>query len=173
MSAMMRSRTCFCWSGGKSRASGPAADDAGGPLELDPVGIDAGVRRGGAGQGADRVAVEEVTPDLLLHHVRRSGPQYLPRPAEAGLELLVRGLALPAFVIGLREDWGGGVTEVQDGGDQGDDLVFPAALTVSDLVLDGPDVPCFLGSRSSPARAASRIAARALPLTLGFTSTDR
>jgi hypothetical protein len=37
---------------GKSRVISPA-DDADGPLELHPVRVDAGVRRGGADQGAD------------------------------------------------------------------------------------------------------------------------
>jgi hypothetical protein len=48
---------------------------------------------------------------------------------------------LPALVIGLREDSGGGIGELQDGGDQGDELIFPVALAVGDLVLDDPHVP--------------------------------
>ena len=53
----------------------------------------------------------------------------------------VPGLVLPSFVIGLREDGGGGVAEVGDGGDQGDDLVLPVALAVGNLVLEDADVP--------------------------------
>src|SRR6266567_4360700 len=141
MAAMTQSRTRWRWLGGKSRASGPAADDADRPLELDPVRVDARVRGGGADQGADRVVGEQVAPDLLLHHVRRFGAQDLSRAAEVGLELLVPGLVLPSFVIGMREDGRRGVREVQDGGDQGDDLVLPVALAIGDLVLDDAHVP--------------------------------
>src|SRR2546428_14143879 len=104
MAAMTRSRTRWRWPGGKSRASGPAADDADGPFELDPVRVDAGVRGRGADQGADRVVGEQVAPDLLPHHVRGLRAQDLPRAAQVGLELGVPGLVLPSFVIGLREE---------------------------------------------------------------------
>ena len=126
---------------GKSRAGGPAADDADRPFELDPVRVDARVRGGGADQGADRVVGEQVAPDLLLHHVRRFGAQDLSRAAEIGLELGVPGLVLPSFVIGLREDSCRGVREVHDGGDQGDDLILPVAVAIGDLVLDDAHVP--------------------------------
>src|ERR1700677_3227129 len=119
MAAMTRARIRPRWSGGKSRVSGPAADDADGALELDPVRVDAGVRGGCADQGADRVVGEQVSPDLLPDHVRGLRAQYLPRAAEAGLELLVPGLALPPLVVAAGEDGGGGVRELGDGGDQG------------------------------------------------------
>src|SRR2546428_4114500 len=141
MPVMMRSRMRWCWSGGTSRARGPAADDADGALELDPVRVDAGVRGGGADQGADGVVGEQVAPDLLPDHVRGFGAQYLSRSAQVCFQLPVPGLVLPALVIGLREDGGGGIRELGDGGDQGDELVFPVALTVGDLVLDDPHVP--------------------------------
>src|SRR5712691_419277 len=100
MAAMTRSRTRCCPSGGKSRAGGPAADDADGSLELDPVGVDAGRGGGGADQGADRVVGQQVAPDLLFRQVRRLRAQDFPRAAEVGLELPVPGLAFPALVIG-------------------------------------------------------------------------
>src|SRR5450755_5132363 len=136
MPAMTRARVRWRWSGGKSRVGGPAADDADGPPELDPVGVDSGAGGGCADQGADGVVGEQVAPDLLPHHVRRFGAQYLPRAAEIGLELLVPGLTFPALVIAAGQDGGGRIGELGDGGDQGDDLVFPVALAVGDLVLD-------------------------------------
>src|ERR1035438_7645636 len=120
MPAMMRSRVRWRWSGGKSRAVGPAADDADGSLELDPVRVDAGRGGGGADQGADGVVGEQVAPDLLPHHVRGFGAQYLPRAAEIGLELPVPGLVLPSLVVAAGEDGRGGVRELGDGGGQGD-----------------------------------------------------
>src|ERR1700745_3322428 len=75
MSARPLASAPCCWSGGKSRVGDPAADGADGPLELDPVGVDAGRRGGGADQGADRVVGQEVAPDLLLDHVRGLGAQ--------------------------------------------------------------------------------------------------
>src|SRR5208283_2022467 len=104
MPAVTLARMRWRWLGGKSRAGGPAADDADGSLELDPVRVDARVRGGGADQGADRVVGEQVAPDLLPHHVRGLRAQDLPRAAQVGLELGVPGLVLPSFVIGLRED---------------------------------------------------------------------
>src|SRR5690349_4303135 len=101
MAAMTQSRTR--WPGGKGRASGPAADDADRPLELDPVRAGARVRGGGADQGADRVVGEQVAPDLLLHHVRRFGAQDLSRAAEVGLELGVPGLNRPLLMPMKRE----------------------------------------------------------------------
>src|SRR5438132_5657432 len=122
MSAMTRSRMRCCRSGGKSRARGPAPDDADRSLELDPVRVDAGRGGRGADQGADRVVGEQVAPELLPYHVRRFGAQDLPRAAQVGLELLVTGLVFPSVVVRLREDGGGGVRELGDGGDQGDEL---------------------------------------------------
>ena len=75
--ARMRSR----WSGGENRrVSGPAADDADGPLELDPVRVDAGLGGGLADQGRDGVVGEQVAVDLLADHVRALGAQHPPRP---------------------------------------------------------------------------------------------
>src|ERR1039457_6503940 len=124
MAAMTRSRVRWRWSGVKSRAVGPAADDADGPLELDPVRVDPGGGGGGADQGADRVVGQQVAPDLLPHHVRRSGPEYFPRSSQVGLQLLVPGLVLPPLVVAAGEDSRGRIRELGNGGDQGDDLVF-------------------------------------------------
>src|SRR3984957_19216557 len=63
MSAVIWARRAAAWSGGESRADGPA-DDPEGPGELDPVRVDAGCRGGGAGQGADRVVGKQVALDL-------------------------------------------------------------------------------------------------------------
>jgi len=98
MSARRRSRIRFCWSGGKNRACGPAADDTDGSPELHPVRVGPGRGGRGAGQGADRVMGEEITPDLLPHHVRGLRPQDLPGSAEVGLELLVSGLNRPPLM---------------------------------------------------------------------------
>src|SRR5271166_2782676 len=100
MPAMTRSRMRCCRSGGKSRARGPAADDADGSLELDPARAGARVRGRGADQGADRVVGEQVAPDLRPHHVRGLRAKDLPGAAQVGLELLVPGLVLPSSVIG-------------------------------------------------------------------------
>src|ERR1022692_2495311 len=143
MPAMTRARMRWRWSGGKSRVSGPAADDADGPPELDPVRVNAGAGGGCADQGADRVVGKQVAPDLLPHHARRFGPEYFPRPSQVGLQLLVPGLVLPPLVVAPREDARGRIGELGDGGDQGDDLVFPVALAVGDLVLDHAHVPGF------------------------------
>ena len=72
--------------------AGPAADDADGALELDPVRVHPG--RGGrlADQGADGVVRQQVAVDLLPDHVRFLRPQHLPRPAQIRLQLPVPGL---------------------------------------------------------------------------------
>lgn len=64
------------------------------------------------------------------------------------LELPFPGFVLLSFVIGPDEDRLGHVREVHDGGDQRDDLVFPVALAIRDLVLDHPHVSYFQRSRS-------------------------
>src|SRR6266536_3153402 len=115
MPATTRSRVRWRWSGGKSRVSGPAADDADGPLELDPVRVNAGRGGGCADQGADRVVGEQVAPDLLPHHLRRFRAQYLPGAAQVGLELPVSGLVLPPLVVAAGEDGGGRIRELGDG----------------------------------------------------------
>src|SRR5260370_32291913 len=135
MPAMTRSRMRCCRSGGKSRASGPAADDADGPLELDPVRVDADARGRGADQGADRVVGEQVAPDLLPHHVRRLRSEYLPRAAQVGLARGIAGLVLPSFAIALRADGSRRVPEVHDGGDPAAGLVLPVSLPLRQLVL--------------------------------------
>jgi hypothetical protein len=66
---------------GESRVVGPAADNADGLLEFHPVRVDAGSGGGSADQRADRVMGEQVSPDLLPHHVRGLRAQDLPRPA--------------------------------------------------------------------------------------------
>ena len=48
---------------------------------------------------------------------------------------------LPPFVIGLRQHRRGGLAEVRDGGDQGDQLALAVLIPVRDLVFDDPDVP--------------------------------
>src|SRR5258708_6243979 len=98
MSAITRARMRWACSGGESRVGDPAADDADGALELDPVRVDADARGRGADQGADRVVGEQVAPDLLPHHVRRLRSEYLPRAAQVGLELLVAGLNRPPLI---------------------------------------------------------------------------
>src|SRR6266498_1936223 len=104
MSAVIRVRMRSCWSGGKGRrVGGPAADDADGALELDPVRVDACFGGGPADQGRYGVVGEQVAVDLLADHVRAPGPQHPPGAAQVGLELLVPGLVLPALVVGLRE----------------------------------------------------------------------
>src|SRR5258707_1434909 len=103
MLAMTVARMRCCWSGGEGRrVGGPAADNADGALEFDPVGVDA--RFGGclADQGADGVVGEQVAVDLLADHVRALGPQHPARAAQVGLQLLVPGLVLPPLWIGLR-----------------------------------------------------------------------
>jgi hypothetical protein len=86
---------------GESRADGPA-DDADGPGEADPVGVDPGGGGGVADQRADRPAGQEVAPDLLLGQCRAARAEYLPGAAQDGLELGVRGLSQP-LLIPLKE----------------------------------------------------------------------
>src|SRR2546421_8163093 len=92
MSAMTVARERRAWSGGKGRVCGPAADDADGAQELDPVGVDAGLGGRPADQRRDGVVGEQVAVDFLADHVRAPGPQDLAGPAPAGLELVVAGL---------------------------------------------------------------------------------
>src|SRR5215471_10847470 len=93
---------CRC-SGGKSRVGGPAAEDADGALELDPVWVD--VRFGGSltDQGTDRVVGQQVAVDLLPHQIRGLRAQYPPGPAQVRLELPVSGFVLPPFVVCVRQ----------------------------------------------------------------------
>src|SRR5258706_15839135 len=101
MSAMTLARMRSCRSGGKGRRfGGTAADDADGPLELDPVGVDAGLGGGPADQGGYGPVGEQVAVDLLADHVRGLGPQHPPGAAQAGLELGVPGLVLPPLMVG-------------------------------------------------------------------------
>jgi len=88
--ARMRARC----SGGKGRVGDPAADDAHGALELDPVGVDVGLGGGPADQRADRVMGEQVAVDLLADHVRAFRAQHPARAPQVGLELVVTGLVL-------------------------------------------------------------------------------
>src|SRR5260370_31890198 len=98
MSAITRARVRWACSGGKSRVGDPAADDADGALELDPVRVHAGGGGGLADQGADRVVGEQVAVDLLPDHVRGLRSQHPARPAQVGLELLVAGLNRPPLI---------------------------------------------------------------------------
>src|SRR5258708_7389951 len=89
MPAMTAARMRSWWSGGKGRrVSGPAADDADGALELDPVGVDAGLGGGFADQGGYGPVGEQVSVDLLAAPAPGPGPQPppgpLPAPAGAG-----------------------------------------------------------------------------------------
>src|SRR6516165_1372947 len=86
MSAVIWARRTAAWSGGKSRADGPA-DDPEGPGELDPVRVDPGCGGRGAGQGADRVVGQQVAPDLLLDQGRGLRAQHPSRAAQVRLEL--------------------------------------------------------------------------------------
>src|ERR1019366_6775753 len=96
MLAMTVARMRSCCSGGKGRrVSGPAADDADCPLELDPVGVDARLGGGPADQGREGVMGEQVAVDFLADHVRALGPQHLPGTAQGGLELGIPGLMFP------------------------------------------------------------------------------
>src|SRR5215831_13993308 len=97
MSAMIGASSAAAWSGGESRADGPA-DDTHGALELDPVRVDARVRGRGAGQRADRVVGQQVAPDLLLGQGRGLRAQYPPRAAQVRLELGVPGLNRPPLM---------------------------------------------------------------------------
>src|SRR5712691_1274148 len=143
MSAMTRARAARACSGGKSRADGPA-DDAQGALELDPVRVDPGAGGGGADQGAERVAGQQVAPDLLLDQVRAPRAEHPAGTAQACLELGVAGLVFPALVVGTSERLRRGRPEAGDGGDQDEELVLAVALPVRDVVLDHPHVPCLV-----------------------------
>src|SRR5450755_5145101 len=102
MSVMTLARVRSRCSGGKGRrVSGPAADDADSPPELDPVRVDARLGGGPADQGGQGVMGEQVAVDLLPDHVRALGPQHPPGAAQVRLELLVPRLMLPALVVRL------------------------------------------------------------------------
>src|SRR5260370_4284078 len=92
MSAITRARMRWACSGGKSRVGDPAADDADGALELDPVRVHAGGGGGLADQGADRVVGQQVAVYLLPDHVRVLRSQHPARPPQVRLGLLVAGL---------------------------------------------------------------------------------
>jgi hypothetical protein len=98
MSALACARMAWACSGGKGRVSDPAARDADGALELDPVGVDAGRGGRGAGQGADRVVGQQVAPDLLLDQVRAAGPQDFPGAAQVRFQLGVAALNRPPLM---------------------------------------------------------------------------
>ena len=83
--------------------------------------------------------VPERTPPLPVELIVR-GSCGAPKPA-IGLELRVSRFMLPSLVVCRGERGGGGMAEVGDGGDQGDELVLPVAGPVGDLVLHDPDVP--------------------------------
>src|SRR5258708_40340882 len=80
MSAMTAASNRSRWSGGKGRVSGPAADDADGAQEFDPVGVDAGFGGGLADQRRDGVVGEQVAVDLLADHVRAPARSTEPGP---------------------------------------------------------------------------------------------
>jgi len=149
---------------GKGRRVGdPAADDAHGARELDPVGVDVGFGGRPADQGAERVMGQQVAVDFLADGVGLFRPQDLGGPAEVGFELVVAGLVFPPLVMGLRERGGGGVGGVGDGGEQGDQLAGTVAGAVGDGVLDHPHNTARSGSSTSPARAVSTNLVRAVP----------
>src|SRR5271170_5415284 len=104
MSAMTVARMRSWCSGGKGRrVSGPAADDADGPLELDPVRVDARFGGGPADQGRQGVMREQVAVDLLADHVRALGPQNLPGAPQGRLELGIPSLMLPPLGVCPRQ----------------------------------------------------------------------
>src|SRR5690349_15080631 len=102
MSAMTAASARCCWSGGKGGASGPAADDAHGAQEFDPVGVDAGFGGGLADQGRDGVVSEQVAVDLLADHGGAFGPQYRAGAAQVRFELVMAGFFFPALAVGRR-----------------------------------------------------------------------
>ena len=122
------------------RVSGPAADDADGPLELDPVRVDARFGGGPADQGRQGVMSEQVAVDLLADHVRALGPQHLLRASQGRLELGIPGFMLPPSVVGLRQQRRCGCRHLGDRGDQGDHLAVAVAVPVRDLVPGHPDI---------------------------------
>ena len=129
-----------CCSGGEGRrVGGPAADDADGPLELDPVRVDTRLGRGPADQGRQGVVGEQVAVDLLADHVRALGPQHPPGTSQGRLELGIPGLMLPALMVGLREQGCRGRRHLGDRGDQRDQLTLPVAVAAA----------TFLGERYS------------------------
>jgi hypothetical protein len=98
MSAMIAARDRRAWSGGKDRVCGPAADDADGAQELDPVGVDVGFGGSPADQRRDGVVGKQVAIDFLADHVRAFGPQHLPGAAQVRLELVVAGFNQPPVI---------------------------------------------------------------------------
>src|SRR2546429_1608190 len=138
MSAMIAARDRRAWSGGKGRVCGPAADDADGPQELDPVGVDVGFGGRPADQRRDGVVGEQVAVDLLADHGGALGPQYRTGAAQAGFELVVAGFLLPPLAVSPGQFLSGRQRGVGDGGDQGDQLAAAIAVAVGDLVFDDP-----------------------------------
>src|SRR5215475_3280953 len=116
MSALIWPSSEAAWSGGESRADGPA-DDAHGALELDPVRVDPGRGSRSTRQGADGVVGQQVAPDLLLDQGRGLRAQHPSRAAQVRLELGVPGLMLPPLVVGPGQLYRGGGPVVGDGGD--------------------------------------------------------
>src|SRR5215471_20846909 len=108
MSAITAASARCCWSGGKGRVSGPAAEDMDGAQELDPVGVDVGFGGGVADQRRDGVVGEQVAVDFLADHAGAFGPQDCTGPAQAGFELVVAGFLFPPLAVGLGELLGGG-----------------------------------------------------------------
>jgi hypothetical protein len=80
MSALICCRARWRWSGGKSRVGDPAADGADGARGLDAVGVYAGLGGGGADQGADREAGQEVAPRSCLTMSGDCDRKILPGP---------------------------------------------------------------------------------------------
>src|SRR5262249_979441 len=102
MPAMIAAKDRRAWSGGKGRVCGPAADDADGAQELDPVRVDVGFGGRPADQRRAGVIGARVAVDFLEDHGRALGPQPRAGPAQAGFELIIAGLLLPPLAVGLR-----------------------------------------------------------------------
>src|SRR6266487_942889 len=126
--------------GGNGRgAGGGAADDPQDAGEADPVGVEVGGLSGSADEHADRVVDDQPGPDLLVDQVGQPGAQDPAWSAEVGLELVVRGLLLPALVVGGGQFVGAGGGRVGDRGQQHDQLAGAAPVPVGHVVLDHPD----------------------------------
>jgi hypothetical protein len=82
-------------------------------------------------------------------------------------------VVLPSFVIALRQCGRRGLLRIGDRGDQRDQLSRPAALAIGDLVLDHPHIAGLVLVQVLAAAGRSSSPCRALPLTLGLTSTDQ
>src|SRR5689334_4495607 len=92
------SRSAQSAGGNVRRPGGGAADQAQGLGEGDPVGVEVGGGGGFRGQRTDRVVHDQVGPDLLVNEVGQPRAQHPARAAQMGLELVVRGLLLPALM---------------------------------------------------------------------------